>query len=128
MNGYGDTCMNNENNQQIDFTVDKNGLYREVMFTDLRAASIRKLVPISVDGTDDKSRSVIFIGATQLMTPDGPLPIQTKLSATSLEQALDEFPYAMKVALREVVEEIQKMQQEQQRQSKDDSRIIVPGR
>jgi hypothetical protein len=120
--------MSNENSQQIDFNVNKNGLYREVMFTDLRAASIRKLVPISADGTDDKNRSVIFIGATQLMTPEGPLPIQTKLLATTLEQALDEFPGAMRQALAEVVEEIQKMQQEQQRQSKDDSRIIVPGR
>jgi hypothetical protein len=118
----------NEQHQQIDFNVNKNGLYREVTFTDLRAASIRKLVPILVDGTDDKSRSVIFIGTTQLMTPDGPLPIQTKLSATSLDQALDEFPGAMRQALAEVVEEIKKMQQEQERQSRDDSRIIVPGR
>jgi hypothetical protein len=119
--------MNDEKNQ-IDFTVNKSGLYREVMFTDLRAASIRKLVPVLADGTDDKSRSVIFIGATQLMTPDGPLPIQTKLAATTLEQALDEFPNAMQKSLEEVVDEIRKMQQEQQRHSKDDSRIIVPGR
>jgi hypothetical protein len=118
----------NERHQQIDFTVNKAELYREVMFTDLRAASIRKLVPVLADGTDDKSRSVIFVGATQLMTPEGPLPIQTRLSATTLEQALDEFPSAMQRALAEVVEEIQKMQQEQKRQSKDDSRIIVPGR
>lgn len=115
-------------NQQIDFTVNKAGLYREVMFTDLRAASIRKLVPILADGTDDKNRNVIFIGATQLMTPEGPLPIQTKLTATTLEKALDEFPNAMRQALAEVVDEIRKLQQEQQRQPKDDSRIIVPGR
>jgi hypothetical protein len=118
----------NEQDQQIDFTVQKADLYREVMYTDLRAASIRKLVPILEDGTDDKNRDVIFIGATQLMTPEGPLPIQTKLKATTLKQALDEFPYAMRLALSEVVEEIQKMQQEQKRQSKDDSRIIIPGR
>jgi hypothetical protein len=118
----------NEQHQEIDFTVQKADLYREVMYTDLRAASIRKLVPILEDGTDDKGREVIFIGATQLMTPEGPLPIQTKLKATTLKQALDEFPYAMRLALSEVVEEIQKMQQEQKRQSKDDSRIIIPGR
>jgi hypothetical protein len=117
-----------EQNQQIDFTVNRSNLYREVTFTDLRAASIRKLVPITADGTEDKSRKVIFIGATQLMTPEGPLPIQTKLNATTLESAITEFPEAMKQALAEVVEEIQKMQQEQQRQSRDDSRIIVPGR
>jgi len=121
--------MNQEGyNQQIDFSVNKENLYREVMFTDLRIASIRKLVPVNVDGTDDKNRKVIFVGATQLMTPDGPLPIQAKLAATTLEAALIEFPDAMKRALSEVVEEIRKLQQEQQQQSKDDSRIIVPGR
>lgn len=120
--------MNEEMNNQIDFTVNKSELYREVVFTDLRAASIRKLVPILEDGTDDKTRDVIFVGATQLMTPEGALPIQTRLKATSLKQALDEFPYAMRLALSEVVEEIKKLQQEQQRQPKDDSRIIVPGR
>jgi hypothetical protein len=118
----------NDHDQQIDFTVNKADLYREVMFTDLRAATIRKLVPVLEDGTDDKSRNVIFIGATQLMTPEGPLPIQTKLTATTLKQAIDEFPYAMRLALSEVVKEIKKMQQEQQRQPKEDSRIIVPGR
>lgn len=118
----------NEQNQKIDFTVDKMNLYREVTFTDLRIASIRKLVPIFSDGTEDKSRKVIFIGTTQLMTPEGPLPIQSQLTAATLEEALIEFPEAMKQALAEVVDEIQKMQQEQQRQSRDESRIIVPGR
>jgi hypothetical protein len=117
-----------EHNQKIDFTVDKTNLFREVTFTDMKIASIRKLVPVNADGTDDKSRKVIFIGSTQLMTPEGPLPIQTRLTATTLEDAIKEFPEAMKEALAEVVEEIQKLQQEQQRQSKDDSRIIVPGR
>jgi hypothetical protein len=121
--------MNNEmNSQQVDFSVNKDNLYREVMFTDLRVASIRKLVPINADGSDDKNRSVIFVGATQLMTPDGPLPIQTKLNATTLDGALSEFPQAMKRALDNVIEEFQKMQQEKPQQPKDDSRIIVPGR
>jgi len=114
--------------QQIDFAVDKTNLYREVMFTDLRVASLRKLVPILADGTDDKNRKVIFMGATQLMTPEGPLPIQARLSATTLEEALDEFPGAMKQALDHVIEEIEKIQREQKLQPKDDSRIIVPGR
>lgn len=117
-----------EYNQKINFTVDKNNLYREVTFTDLKIASIRKLVPVTADGADDKARKVIFVGSTQLMTPEGPLPIQARLAATTLEDAIREFPEAMKEALAEVIEEIQKMQQEQQRQARDDSRIIVPGR
>jgi hypothetical protein len=115
-------------NQQINFTVDKTNLYREVTFTDLKIASIRKLVPVTTDGIDDKNRKVIFVGSTQLMTPEGPLPIQARLSATTLEDAISEFPEAMKEALADVIEEIQRLQQEHQRQTRDDSRIIVPGR
>ncbi len=116
-------------NNEIDFTVNRTELYREVTYTDLKAATIRKLVPVLEDGTDDKNRDVIFIGAAQLMTPDGVLPIQAKLSAKTLKQALDEFPYTMRVALTELAEEIKKIQEEeQQRQARDDSRIIVPGR
>ncbi len=112
--------------KQIDFTVSKDNLYREEAITDLKVASIRYLRPIKRDGTDDPDRKPIFMGHTQVMSPEGPLPIQATLSAGSLEEALDEFPSAMQKALAEVIKRIQKLQQ--QRQGKDDSRIIVPGR
>lgn len=114
--------------QDIDFTVDKKSLYREESITDLKVASIRRLVPINLDGTEDKSRTTIFIGQTQLMSPDGPLPIQAKLTANSFEEAVAEFPNAMKKSLAEVIEKLKQMQQQQQQQKQDDSRIIVPGR
>jgi hypothetical protein len=114
--------------QQIDFTVDKSNLYREESITDLKVASIRHLIPVKPDGTDDSGRRPIFVGRTQLMTPEGPLPIHSKLSADSLQEAMDEFPKAMKQALAEAIERLQKMQQQQQRPQSHDSRIIVPGR
>ena len=115
--------------QQIDFTVDKINLYREESITDLKVASIRHLIPIKSDGTDDPERRPIFVGHTQLMTPEGPLPIHSKLAADSLQEAMDEFPKAMKQALAEAIERLQKMQQQQQqRPQSHDSRIIVPGR
>lgn len=52
--------------------IDAAHLYREEMFTDRRVGSIRRLVPVAPDGTDDKSRTVIFEGQTTLLTPAGP--------------------------------------------------------
>ncbi len=117
-----------ENSQNIDFTVDKDNLYREESITDLKVASIRRLVPVKADGTEDPSRTSIFYGHTQLMTPEGPLPVQGRLMANNLDEAFQEFPGAMQKALDEMVARIQEMQRQQQTQKKDDSRIIVPGR
>jgi hypothetical protein len=118
----------NPNEQQIDFTVDRANLYKEEAITDLKTASIRKLVPIKSDGSPDESRTTIFIGSTQLMTPEGPLPIQARLMANNLNEAFDEFPNAMQQSLNEVIAELQKMHEQRQNQKRDDSRIIVPGR
>ena len=116
----------------IDFSVDKNNLYREESFTDLKVASIRRLFPVNLDGTEDNDRTPIFVGHTQLMSQEGPLPIQARLSATTIEDALKEFPSAMEKALAEMVEKIKQVQaqqqQQQQQQQRDQSRIIIPGR
>jgi hypothetical protein len=116
----------NDEGQNIEFTVKKDNLYREDSITDLNVASIRRLIPIKPDGTDDKSRTIVFVGHTQLMSPQGPVPIQARLQANNIEEAINEFPGAMKQALAEMVEKIKKVQQQQQQE--DDSRIIVPGR
>lgn len=117
------------NDQQIDFTVDKTNLYREESITDMKAGSIRFLKPIKTDGTDDTGRDVIFIGHTQIMTPQGMIPLQARLTAKTMEAAMDEFPGAMQQALSKMIEEVRKMQQEEAKQSRqDDSRIVVPGR
>ena len=117
---------------EINFNVDKKNLYREESITDLKVASIRRLTPVKADGTEDSTRQTLFIGQTQLMSPEGPLPIQSELSASTIEEAIDAFPTAMQRALNEVVEKIKKMQAQQKQQSQsgrgDDSRIIVPGR
>ncbi len=124
--------MNDDSQEQnIEFTIDKDNLYREESFTDLKVGSIRRLVPVRPDGTDDSARTPLFVGHTQLMSQDGPLPIQSKLAANTLEEAMDVFPGTMKQALNELVERIQKMRQQQQQQQShqnNDSRIIVPGR
>lgn len=117
--------MSEQNQGKIDFTVDLNNLYREESYTDLKVASIRKMVPVGPDGTDDQSRTPVFVGSTQLMTPEGPLPIQSQLQANNLTEALEAFPETMKQAMEHVIEQIKQMQEKQK--EKNDSRIIVPG-
>ncbi|MCF8095499.1 MAG: cytoplasmic protein [Desulfobacteraceae bacterium] len=117
--------------QNIDFTVNKDNLYREESITDLKVASIRKMVPVKPDGAEDPQRSTIFYGSTQLMTPEGPLPIQSELSATTLEEAMNEFPSAMQKALDQTIDRLKQMQQQQQQgqqqqQQGGGSRIYTP--
>ena len=113
---------------QIDFVVDRTNLYREESITDMKVGSIRRMVPITADGIDDTTRSPMFIGHTQLMSPEGPLPLQARLAANNFGEALEAFPAAMKTALAELMQKLEKMQKEQQSQQQEESRIIVPGR
>jgi len=115
--------------EQIDFTFNNQNLCREESITDLKAGSIRCLRPIKPDGTKDESRQSIFVGHAQLQSPQGLVPLQAPLQATTLEQAIDEFPGAMEKALKEMVEREKKMQAQQQAEKKEDeSRIIMPGK
>jgi hypothetical protein len=104
-----------------DLNVDKSNLYREESLTDLKVASLRRLTPIKVDGSDDPDRPTLYIGETQLMSQRGPLPIQAPIEASSLEDALDKFPDAMNDAVQRMVEEVKEMQRQEA------NRIIVPG-
>ena len=111
-------------NGQINFNVDEKNLYKEEAYTDMKVASIRKLVPVFPDGTEDASRTSIFIGATQLMSEKGPLPIQAILTANNLQEAITVFPESMQKAMEELIQQMQRMQAAEK--TKNDSRIIVP--
>lgn len=118
--------MADEQAPELDFSIDRSNLYQEETFTDLKVGTIRRMTPVKSDGTADKTRRVLFFGQTQVMTPSGPLPIQNVIKAKDLQQALKQFPEALKAAMEEMIEEVQKMQQQQRQE--DASRIIVPGR
>ena len=116
-------------NNQLDFTVEKNNLYREENIIDLKSASIRCLTPMKPDGAIDESREKIFVGHTQLMSPQGPVPLHAPLNASDLEEAMKNFPEAMQRAMAEMIENVKKMQQEQEKtKQKEGSGIILPGR
>ena len=81
------------------------------------------------DGTIDESREKIFVGHTQLMSPQGPVPLRAPLKASTLEEAMENFPETMQHAMAELIENVTKMQQEQEKSNqKEASRIVVPGR
>jgi hypothetical protein len=117
--------MNMEHDHRISFEVDCKNLYREESLTDLKVAVLRKLVPINADGSEDKTRKPVFVGHSQLMSPEGPIPLQAELPGDTLEEAMNAFPRAMEQAMEEMIEHFKQMQREQQRQ---ESRIITPGR
>lgn len=100
--------------------VDKNNLYREEVFTDLRVASIRRLTPIKIDGSPDAARETLFSAETQILTPQGPLPIQVPIEAKTLEEALEKFPAAVQQGVERLVDEAREMRRQAS------SRIVTP--
>jgi len=103
-----------------DVRLDSNSLYREEILTDRKAGTIRRLIPIKLDGSPDTTRVVLFSGQTQLLTPAGVLPLAFEIEATTLEDAIKKFPDAMKRALDEAIEEAREFRREAA------SRIVVP--
>jgi hypothetical protein len=103
-----------------DIQIDSAGLYREDIFTDRKAGTIRRLVPVTVDGNTDSARPVLYSGQTQLLTPTGVLPLGFEIEASSLEDAISKFPAAVKDALEQAIEEAREYRREAA------SRIVVP--
>ena len=124
--------MAETDSNSIDFTVDRSNLYKEESFTDLKVGNIRRLMPVKPDGSEDRTRKTIFVGQTNLMTPNGPLPIQGVIRAKELQQAVKRFPEAMEEAVARMMEEAQKIKDQQGSKiitkQEEDSRIIIPGR
>lgn len=113
--------MSEQQAPKIDIKIDKNGFYRDEAFTDLQAASIRRISPVKADGTPDDSREEKFIGHTQIMTQEGPLPLQCTIPAKTLEEAMDRFPDAINSVLQDLLKKAEEAKKQEQ------SRIVVPG-
>lgn len=107
-------------NELPDVRLDPAAMYREEIFTDRRAGTIRRLTPVTLDGEIDSTRPVLFSGQTQLLTPAGVLPLVFEIEAGTLEEALKKFPDGVKVALEQAIDEAREMRREQA------SRIVVP--
>jgi len=105
-----------------EISVDRENLYREEIFTDLKVATLRRLTPVKADGSDDPSRPVLFVGQTTLLSQAGPVPVQCPIEAASLDDAVAQFPNAVNTAIEQMIEEAREIQREEA------SRIVVPGR
>jgi len=101
--------------------VDTENLYREESITDQRVASIRRLIPIKIDGTDDNSRPIQYIVSTQIMSQMGPLPVSAPVEANSLQEVVEKFPQTIKEAVDSMIEEAKEYRRQ------ESSRIVVPG-
>ena len=103
-----------------DIQIDRNSLYREETFTDRRAGTIRRLLPITADGAADAARAVLYSGQTQLLTPGGVLPLSFEIPGATLDEAINNFPTAVQQALEQAIEEAREYRREAS------SRIVVP--
>src|SRR5690606_37227906 len=72
------STMSNQNPAD-EARMDADNIYREETFTDRQVGTIRVLVPVHIDGTDDASRARLFIGQASLYTPAGTLPLNFDL-------------------------------------------------
>jgi hypothetical protein len=105
-----------------DIKINPNNLYKEESFTDLTFATIRRLTPVKIDGSIDENREAIFTGMTQLMSPNGPIPVQSIIDgAKNLSEAAAKLPEAIEKAVQAMIAEAKEMQRQ------ESSRIVIPG-
>lgn len=104
-----------------DLNMDATQLYLEETITDQRVGTLRRLTPITAEGTPDGSRPVLFQGQTQLMTQMGPLPLDFNISASSLDEAVTKFGSSAEQALEKTLRDIEEMRRESA------SSLIIPG-
>jgi hypothetical protein len=103
-----------------DIKVDPKALYLEEVFTDRRVGTIRRLTPVTKDGTKDAARPVLYVGETQVLTPAGALPIGFEIPAASLQEAAEKFGSLAREAIERTVKELQELRRQAA------SQIVVP--
>ena len=101
--------------------MDAASLYREEIYTDRAAGTLRVLVPVKPDGTADTARPTLFIGEAQILTNMGPLPISFEVDAKNLAEAIENYGEAAKVGVERAVRELQELRRQAS------SSIVLPG-
>jgi hypothetical protein len=111
--------MADDRNQ--DPKMDVAALYQEEMFTDRKVGAIRRLTPVTGDGSVDASRPVLYLGQAEIMTNMGPVPINFEIEGESLADAVAGFSQAAAEAVERTVQQIQEMRRQAA------SQLVVPG-
>jgi hypothetical protein len=100
--------------------MDPASLYREELFTDRKVGMIRVLTPVKSDGSTDSSRPAVYVGEAQIYTNMGALPLSFELDAGSLQEAVQHYADAAKVAVEQAIREIQELRRQAA------SSIVIP--
>jgi hypothetical protein len=108
------------NPNEIEIHLDPSQLYREETFTDHKIGTIRRLSPVKSDGSPDPGRPMVFTGQTQILTAGGALPLTFEIAATTLSEAAEKFGATAKVALEEMLRELQALRREAA------SQLVIP--
>lgn len=109
-----------ETPEELELSMDGTDLYREEVFTDRRAGTIRRLTPVTIDGNEDPSRPVRYVGQAQIMTPVGVMPLTFELDAANLKEAVDKFPAGVREAVERTIEEAKELRRQAS------SSIVIP--
>jgi len=95
-----------------DAKMDAASLYREEIYTDRAAATLRVLAPVTAAGAPDPGRSTVYMGEAQILTNMGPLPINFEIDATSLADAVAKYGDAAKAGVENAMRELQEMRRQ----------------
>jgi hypothetical protein len=104
-----------------DMKMDATSLYREEIYTDRAAGTLRVLIPVTRDGGPDQTRATIYTGEAQILTNVGPLPISFDIPAAALGEAVQKYADAAKEGVERAMGELQEMRRQAS------SSILVPG-
>ena len=96
-------------------------MYLEETFTDQEVGQIRRMTPVTAEGDPDSSREVLFVGFTQMMSPQGPIPLNFEIEAATLGEAISKFSEGARDSMVATIKQIEEMQRQQA------SSIVVPG-
>lgn len=106
--------------RNTDPQMDAAGLYLEETFTDRKVGAIRRLTPVTGEGTTDATRPVLYLGQAEIMTNMGPVPINFEIEGKTLGDAVAGFAPAAAAAVERTVQQIQEMRRQQA------SQLVVP--
>jgi len=106
---------------KMDIKMTADELYQEEIFTDRRVGTLQRLTPVTRQGEPDSSRSIVFVGQTQILTPAGALPLSFDIDARTLDEAIAGFGQAAEGAVEDTMKRLEEMRREAA------SSLIVPG-
>jgi hypothetical protein len=108
-------------NKKSEPKMDADSLFREEVFTDHQAGTIRRLSPVKADGSPDPARKAVYLGEAHLMTSAGALPLTFEIPAASLGEAAEKYGAGVKAAYEQALEEFQELRR------RANSGLVIPG-